>query len=487
MKALLNKYADLSNWKIFFITALIIRAVVFAFVIFLSNHLHNVILQPDDSSYFSAIDNYFNGGCFCYSGTHIFAGRMPGYSILYFILRYVLSPNAATLFIIFSQFILSCITAYVLCLLSYKLFQNKKAAVLTFLIYCIGIFPGIFDFWITGESFSISALIIALYLLYCAFEEQRLFNRNIFLSGLLIAWVIFLRPYVGMFIVVFPCFILSFMYFTKKEKVKRILFTLVLFCSSFVIAETAWVGRNYLVLHRFIPLEDDIQNSYGKLYSHAWMKIDRMIFDWGEDAAFFDKGTLGNYFRIDSTWREYDFPPHLFNKVTAYNRDSLIALKKMYMRYYYSRDTTGDYLLENKIINVAEKYDKDYVEHNKFHYFINKPIRSIKTLIVAGGWQYIPYKMDGHKVTVRSSLKILSTLLYFSVIILGIFGLLYCIKMKLNLPYVLLLAALSLSVIISLVYYTATEEPRYFVHVFIILILFAPLPLRKAISGIRKK
>src|SRR6185312_8001041 len=388
----LKKYADLSNWKLFFITAIVIKLALLSFIITLAHNWHGLVIQPDDGSYFSAVDNFLYNHCYCYIANLPFAGRMPGYSLVYLLFRLVLSPTPAVMAVVVFQFLLSCISAYVLCLIAFNIFNSTRVAVLTFFLYCISAFPGIFDLYIVAESLSASVFIFTLYYLFKAFESFEKRNKYLFLSGIFLTWAIFLRPYIGIFIIIIPIFILSKLYVAKTATIKNLFISLLLFGLPFALCESAWVYRNYNATHRLILLEDDMQLSYGKVYSLPWLAIDNLVYTWGEDATNFNEGSAGSYFRNVQDKAFKGFPARVFHNVSTYNNDSLVHLKAMYMKYMTTRDTNESKALEATILKLSEVYKQDYITHNRFAYYTYKPYTCLKRLILSGGYRYTQFK-----------------------------------------------------------------------------------------------
>ncbi|HXP51252.1 MAG TPA: hypothetical protein VN922_14940, partial [Bacteroidia bacterium] len=165
-------FKDISNWKWFVLVAILLRGPLWLYF----GHLVNVHLPADQKIYshfvkddymffFDPVDNFFRTGTFGYYGNVPFTGRMPGYSAVYFLFRLIFSQQLAAYCVVGLQFLLSSISVYVLALTSYKIFESRRAFYITYCLYVLAVFPGFFDFIIVAESFSVSALIFALFFL----------------------------------------------------------------------------------------------------------------------------------------------------------------------------------------------------------------------------------------------------------------------------------------------------------------------------------
>src|SRR6185437_5439402 len=254
------------------------------------------------------------------------------------------------------------------------------------------------------------------------------------------------------------------------------------------LCESAWVYRNYNATHRLILLEDDMQLSYGKVYSLPWLAIDNLVYTWGEDATNFNEGSAGSYFRNVQDKAFKGFPARVFHNVSTYNNDSLVHLKAMYMKYMTTRDTNESKALEATILKLSEVYKQDYITHNRFAYYTYKPYTCLKRLILSGGYRYIQFK-GGTKSMLQKLVKITSVILYFFTLIFGTIGLVWCFVKKVALPYVILFTAISLTLVFTIIFYSEIQEPRYFMNVFILLVPFSAYLFDKIISrkNIRQK
>ena len=163
-------FSDITNWKWFVFIAILLRGPLWLYF----GHWVNVHLPEDQKIYshfvrddymffFDPVDTYFRTGTFSYSHNIPFTGRMPGYSIIYMLFRFLFSQKAAAFCVVGLQFLLSSVSVYVLALTSSKIFESKRAFYITFCLYVLAVFPGFFDFIIVAESFSVSALIFTLF------------------------------------------------------------------------------------------------------------------------------------------------------------------------------------------------------------------------------------------------------------------------------------------------------------------------------------
>ncbi|HTA82467.1 MAG TPA: hypothetical protein VK783_06035 [Bacteroidia bacterium] len=475
-----NSFGDIANWKWFVFIAIILRGALWLYF----GHLVNINLPADQKLYsyfikddyiyfFEPVDSYFKTGTFSYIHNIPFTGRMPGYSIIYFLFRLIFSQQLATYCVVATQFIVSSVSVYVLALTSYKLFKSKRAFYITFCLYVLAVFPGSFDLIIVAESFSVSALIFTFYFLVC-YLQNGYRTKDLLLSGAFLTWTIFLREYTGLLIVLFPLAIGTHHLFIRKNSLLKTIRVGILFCLPFIIADSAWVIRNYLATKKFIPITTAGGEEYGKLYSASWTAIEDLIYTWGETGAPFDASTLAYYYRVPAAKIKHDFPSGIFNGVTTYNADSLIHLRQLYATYYYTKDTTLENTTQKTILSLCDLYKQDYIKHNEFKYIMVRPIKGLKYMMFFSGTGYLPMPSFSQCSLVEKLIKIVFTLLYYLVLMCAVMGLVLNIKHNKTKGLVQWLMVMSILLIITVVVFDSPiQEPRYSVHIFMMCILFA--------------
>ncbi len=473
-------FSDTSNWKWFVLLAVLVRSPLW----FYFGHLVNVHLPADQrvytyfvrddySYFFDPVDNFFKNGTYSYSNNIPFTGRLPGYSVVYFLFRLICSPQPAAYCVIVLQFLLSSLSVYVLALTSSKIFDSKRAFYITYCLYVLAVFPGFFDFFIIAESFSVSALIFSLYFLVKYIKDG---NRasHVVLSGAFLTWTIFLREYTGLLIAIFPAALFMHHLFVKKDSFVKAIRTGLLFCMPFILADSAWIARNYKATGNFIPIASADVDTYGKLYSVPWNTIDDLINAWGENGAPFDASGMAYYYRAPSEKINYNFPERIFKNVTTYNTDSLIHLRQLYATYYYTHDTMLEHATQARIVILCSIYKNDYVTHNRFTYLVIRPIKGLKYLMLFSGTGYLPMPSFSACNLFEKGIKALFTALYFFVLIGSVLGILvYIIRNRLKgfMPWLIIVSCMAVAGVLVLV--SILQEPRYSVHIFMMLVLFA--------------
>jgi 4-amino-4-deoxy-L-arabinose transferase-like glycosyltransferase len=441
------------------------------------------VKQNDYGFFLGVIDNYFDTGTMMYVPGRPYAGRMPGYGLPYMLLRYVMPSAGALAMLIILQVLLSAIAVYSLALTAMRWLKNKRAFYIAYFLFAISTYTSIFDIFTLSESFSVSCFIFLLFYLTRWKETRR--NSDIFLAGFFMAWMIFLRPFLGIFLLFVPLALFVWVY--RKESLRNAIAKAALLVLPFIIFETAWVARNYIVLHKFIPLETNAEESYGKggVYRTGTLSVRDLINAWGGESGEFYENSEAWWFHYakGEEVRAYKFEPHVFN--ADYNLDSLIYLKNMIGNLY---DPNIPEAKRDSISRVAEitayRYRESYIRHNKARYYLLGPVIKIKKLVFSNPTLQLPLPRFQQMSRVQKVAKLFYIVLYYIVICIGLLGaLLALVKREWHL---LFLAALPVVLVITLMSFSyMIYENRYILSAYPVFIILASrvlinIPKRKA-------
>jgi len=206
-----------------------------------------------------------------------------------------------------------------------------------------------------------------------------------------------------------------------------------------------------------------------------------LVYSWGEDALPSTETGLGYYFRQpwDSTVH-YKFPQSIFNGVTSYNADSLAKLRKLYREYLSNTDTARDKKLSDAILSKVDIYRRDYISHNTLSYWTIKPLRDIKYLIFFSGTGYLPLPAYSACHATGKFIKLVFALLYYFILLTAFAGIILYFLFRRKPAFIPTLFFLSFVTMVgtmifigTLTVYSSSQEPRYFVQSFVMLIPFS--------------
>jgi hypothetical protein len=299
---------------------------VLSFIQFLSYYISNppsegylTLIKGDVIDYIGLSENFIEYGVY---GTENEPSiyRMPGFALFYLPFRLFLSKQMAINALVIFQFIFSIIAKYFFSKIIYAKTNSRALFLLCFTLLCFAPPLIFFNNILYTESLASSCLMFLFYILYLYHCKNE--NRYLFLSGLFLTLSIFLRPFLGVFI---PLLILLILIKNKKKIDLNFLKLSFIFLSTFLVFESFWIGRNYIVFNRFIPLETSIQGTYCESSYCEWRKL---VVHTGESNVFWDNNTVG-------TW----FAPYEFLLKNSFKRPSDEILPEFLFTKYLTIDT----------------------------------------------------------------------------------------------------------------------------------------------------
>ncbi len=472
------------SWLFWTLLAVAIKGIILSYFVFQSNVLHSsnmvhhiAIISNDYNYILRPVDNYFTAGTYTLEpGTgEYFAGRMPGLSLPYMLLRFAFEKENALLLLAILQFLLASFSVYILARTAQLIVDNKKMFLYTFLLFSISTFTGIFDFMVgLSESFSVSAFILFFYFLVKYLIHNS--AKDIFISGCFLAWAIFLRPFLGLLIAIVPIILLLFKY--KQLHFKTVVVNCSIFIFPFVFADSCWIINNYIRIKQFIPLEQSSSGVYGTIYSPGWLAIRKFIFNSGGECAYFEPNSEAAWFRekLDTeTIKNYSFSKRLFVNV-SYNRDSLVALRNIYQTYRknassLSANNPEMQLLDKQVVDVANRYTNQFISGNSPTYLFYKFKNAFKRLILKSGSGYLTLPAFSSMNLFQKGIKIVYSALYYFLLIIGAIGLLVQYKDQKTITTFMIFFIANL--ICTIIFFSDLQESRYFITAYPILLIAA--------------
>ena len=214
----------------------------------------------DTFSYLDPVENLLRHGTYAQdlARPDTYAGRLPGYGLVYGMLRLLLAPGAAADVLVLLQVVLGLLALYCLARLAQRATQNPQAFHWTALLFALNAYTPAFDVRILTESFATSALIIGLYTLVKGREREA---AGLFLgAGGWLGWAVFLRPFLAPLLVLLA---LSTVFaLSKRGSWRRAVGRGALLLLPFLVADGAWLARNWPWYHRLVPLQSNSWAGY---------------------------------------------------------------------------------------------------------------------------------------------------------------------------------------------------------------------------------
>ncbi|UTW62720.1 hypothetical protein KFE98_00775 [bacterium SCSIO 12741] len=453
------------NWnKYHFLTiALLVKALMLLFLVHYHSQsddrfLYGWIFEHNDYHYFLLpVDNFFEHGRYEYIPGQTFSGRMPGYWFPYMVLRFIFSKAIALNLLVIGQLVLSATSVYVLARTAELILNSKRAFYFTFWIYLISTFTSVFDYQTISESFSVSAMIFFFFHLVRYLKDPK--KSTLLMAGLFLAWAIFLRPFLGVNLLLIPLLILV----KYRKKFLRTIVHLIIFGIPFIVFESAWVVRNYKVNDKLVLLTTGVQD-YGRVYSPGWQSVRTLFYRWGGQAVYFEPG-MAKWFRRDPIEEPFTFPDYVFEGVD-YTYQDIQNLKERYQAIQNLESDEEFYRQDSLIHWEAQGYLKSFQEAHPFRYSVWAGVRGMKRLIFSSGSTFLPFPSFGQMNMVQKGIKLFYSFLYYLLLAGIIPGLWLLLRRKDTRFYGILIAGLCIQLVLVISYYSQYQGPRYSITIY---------------------
>ncbi len=440
---------------------------VFLFVFFASqrdesydnagNVVNNIALKATDTgTYYGPLENYINNGrytTFC---------RMPGFLPVYIPLRWVFDKDDAQVAIVFIQLITDIISALLLAIIAARLFQSKRAFVITTLLYGINIFVAVRANFLVSDSFAISLLVISFYFLssYCISSKR----KHLLLSGIFFAWAFLFRVPI---ILSIPAF--GFILLWKHRNIWNAALKSLLFAGPFVLCLSAWTLRNVIYYDRFLILVPPVSECMGA-YTIENEAMRTLIISMGEDFQRWSPNSAADWFWQKQTNYKTEYPFKENDFTSEYNIDSLIVLKESYTEFFTSTNDHEKAAIGRGIIERSNRYTEAYKQEHPFRYWVVNRISFIRMFMYPTRLDDVPLP-PLHKMNVlHKAVKGGGYLHFMFINIVGVIAMFF-FWWKRN----LLLMAWSAAIIVPILFlsFIGFIEQRYSATAFPILTIFA--------------
>lgn len=416
------------------------------------------VLSGDTRSYLEPIQHFFTEGSYYFSnawGEIVYAGRMPLYGVIYFILDLWTLGNGYTALVLF-QILLE---AFAIAFLSRCLIYDKKTegvGLAFLLIMTLSAYTTAWALKIQPESLSTS-LIIILAGLYAKKKKSYWFVAIILLC------LTMLKPYFGALYLIFAVKILA-----EKKKVIRELFNLSM---PLILILGAWSFRNYERTETFIPLT---QAYSGYAYTESELAMRKLAGDIGLGFESWDSKSFGHYVTHGDS--NYEVPQFLENS-DSYSK--LIVLRGDYAHLISEtktrKDTSDrDSLLAKRIFDLNQNFNSELTGRHLAAPFL----LSFQWLFHSGAYYYPIMLMDRTCGSIFSTMdKIFQSLLYYLVLISAPIGLFLSLWARDRLTFYSIFILSFLFLLFPV--YLRFIELRYFLQAFPLLVIGFALLFKK--------
>lgn len=304
-----------------------------------------------------------------------YAFRTPGFAFIFIPLRLFFSFNTTLLIILLLQVLLSAYTKYLLAKLGYKLVDKEIAFYLLIIALNISSYTVSLNNLFFTESFALSFLIISIYLFFRFLTVKD--TKTLLFSGLFFMEVIFLRPFMAPFYVLFVLLI----FYNTQPFFRKSCFYILLFSIPLIITDGAWSIRNYVKTEKFIPLASTLGGA--KFANKSAVEQWKLTQSFGKTCEWWDDYNNPIKWFMDSSHTKKPnelFPNYIFG--ARYNTDSIIEAKKLYLlseNHTIPKHDRLSYEIHSATIirNIREDYKSTY----PFKYYVLSRLKLLKEFI----------------------------------------------------------------------------------------------------------
>lgn len=438
------------------------------------------IKSADHVEYVSPLDNLIERGVYAVgSSNESYAGRLPGFVFPYIIFRAVLNEKAANICLGIFIVILAVIASYVLGLLLYQLTKKRWAFVTGFLL--INFIP---YFWHYEWTLHTSSLGVSCLIFFSYYFHSYIINnlkKHLLFAGFFLCWLLLLR---GFCFVYLPVILLFLFYYEKAaaKKLKEIFITFFIFLLPLGVFESMWVARNFMSLHKFVPLQTSFvpgtesknpEYGYQSITKYSLTKVRELIFTWGgENAWYFPDSDISWFaWKGGNNTIDFKFDESIF--YDGFNKDTLIALRNEVF-FSYRNDLTDQQhdSIENKIIRTSEHLKAKFKANKTAYYYCYAPFKRLKNYLLRNVTQDWPGPSYSNLNILQKLLRYLSLCVYFLLLLqIVIFPFLYWKSKKTeNSRFYLLFYILLLASVFPFMFLIAMSHYTYFIFGFTTLI-----------------
>ena len=380
----------------------------------------------DTFSYIDPVENLLRHGIYAQDLARLdtYAGRMPGYGVVYGGLRMLLGPGAAADGVILLQLLLSLYAMYCLARLAQAATQRPEAFYWTALLFAANTFTAVFDIRLLTESFAISALVIGLY--GCC-QAQRRSSAALFLgAGCWLAWAIFLRPFLAPLLGLLVAWqfvqAVGLAGGRPPAHVRRYLLQGGLLLLPFLVADGAWAARNWQWYHRPVPLQSNTWAGYKT--APALNELNGFVGAIGEEHAWWNPANDIAWFYKPATEAAPNFRGQASKLAPpAYTYDSLVMVRNyLLIAQDSTRPPATRQAAEARATQALRAYKRAYQQLRPIRAYLLVPFKLAYSLLFAHPGDYLFQQPFAQLPTLQKSLKVVVHLWYLLVVLLGLAG-----------------------------------------------------------------
>ncbi len=327
--------------------------------------------------------------------------RMPGYPVVYLAFRFILSPSMAANGTILLQLLLSVVSVYGLGLCARLLFGTDRAFYWAYFVYLFSTFVSVFDAYFLTESFAASASIFFLYCFLRADQNPDIpgVRRWVWLlaAGVWLAWSVFLKP-AHLPLLGIPVAIWAVRWLRGRLLFSKLMRYSAVFLLPFLLADGAWMVRNYREYKQVIPLLKEPWYAAG-FWPTNYFDMMPFFQAYGEDFSYWFPNTgvrwfmgwgNGNFLQ-PLRWYEAEQlsapPDYIYTPM--FTRDSMVQTRALYYELgnNHTLDSVQYRAIETEVGARLRRYTQSIRQEHPLVYYVWAPLRYSANFL-NGTWGY---------------------------------------------------------------------------------------------------
>jgi hypothetical protein len=432
----------------------------------------------DTASYIDPVDNLLSTGRY----TPDF--RMPGYAVPYLAFRLCLGPVASLNSLLVLQVLLSAISVVALAVLATRAFPTvREAEMWTFWAFSVSTYTAVYDAYLLTESFATASLILAVSLLLAARERRSLPLYAV--SGLLLAWMIFLRPALGGLL---PLLVAWLGITCPHRQRARLAPALGLLVVPFLLADGAWIVRNWRTHRVFMPLAP----RFAPYYTDLDLSLFRFLQSWGgslvhwnptAEIIWFEHMKTPGYAAPREAVEAISFPEDIYTSRFSYAdlvrvRAELLALRDPKL------PLSEHNAMEARIATELQSYAESIRTEKPLVYYVKAPLRLLRRFLVHSGTQNLIGRRFWESSVLERVFRLGMTLLYWAVLAFFVVAVVWLTLTRRWTPGSALVSVIVVYVVFVHVVLFRTDESRYFVPAYPFVLCLGTASVARAVYAL---
>ncbi len=346
--------------------------------------------------------------------------RMPGYALIYLLLRVFLSVENTLNALVIVQSIADVISVVLVADIGWRTTRSLLVHQLTFWITLIAVYVTNCNTFILTESLTTFALTAGLHQFVVNVQDRK--PHHLLVAGTLLAWAGFMRP---AYLPLIPIACIALL-FIRGIPFRRSLFKATLLALPITLIDGLWIVRN-------LSVNGEFRTTTGSLLTPEFTSgikypVMRMMQAFGCNYVWWDADATIRWFNIREDGprvtrvadRMAPIPSRVFTK--DYNLDSLWIIRDDVARWYAASDSMEKAGLRNRVAERCDRYIASFAREKPFHYHVVSRLSLLRIFVIDSGTEGLMSRPMGLLAWWEKAIKVFYSALYLGAMLLGITG-----------------------------------------------------------------